>query len=50
MSKNALALVTGASKGLGREMALGLARAGHKVIAVARSKSALECKKESNIN
>lgn len=42
MSKNVLALVTGASKGLGREMALGLAKSGYKVIAVARSKSALE--------
>ncbi len=42
MSHHPLALVTGASKGLGRQMALGLAGAGHKVIAVARSKSALE--------
>jgi len=50
MSKNALALVTGASKGLGREMALGLARAGHKVIAVARSKSALESLAKENPN
>ena len=42
MSQKSLALVTGASKGLGRQMALGLAGAGHKVIAVARSKSALD--------
>lgn len=42
MSEHPLTLVTGASKGLGRQMALGLAGAGHEVIAVARSKSALE--------
>lgn len=48
MSENALALVTGASKGLGREMSLGLARAGHKVVAVARSKSALESLAKEN--
>ncbi len=42
MSQNQLALVTGASKGLGRQMALGLANAGYKVIAVARSKSDLD--------
>ncbi len=42
MSQNQLALVTGASKGLGRQMALGLASAGYKVIAVARSKSDLD--------
>ena len=32
-----LALVTGASKGIGREIALALAGAGHKVIAVSRT-------------
>lgn len=42
MSQSVLVLVTGASKGLGREIARGLANSGHKVIAVARSKSALE--------
>jgi NAD(P)-dependent dehydrogenase (short-subunit alcohol dehydrogenase family) len=42
MSKNVLALVTGASKGLGREIAFGLAKSGHKVIAVARGESALD--------
>ena len=41
MSQHVLALVTGASRGLGREIALGLAKSGHQVIAVARSKSAL---------
>lgn len=41
MSTKVLALVTGASKGLGREIALGLAHAGHQVIAVARDLSAL---------
>ncbi|MEY3109285.1 MAG: short chain dehydrogenase, partial [Actinomycetota bacterium] len=34
MSDHVLALVTGASRGLGREIALGLAKSGHKVIAV----------------
>jgi NAD(P)-dependent dehydrogenase (short-subunit alcohol dehydrogenase family) len=48
MSAQQLALVTGASKGLGRQMALGLASAGHKVIAVARSKSALESLAKEN--
>ena len=42
MTAGVLALVTGASRGLGREIAIGLAKSGHKVIAVARSKSALE--------
>ena len=42
MSEKELALVTGASRGLGREIALGLAKTGHKVIAVARTKSALD--------
>lgn len=42
MAKKELALVTGASRGLGREIALGLANAGHPVIAVARTTSALE--------
>ena len=41
MSKSLLALVTGASRGLGREIAVGLANSGFTVIAVARSKSAL---------
>lgn len=41
MSQNVLALVTGASKGLGREIAFGLAKSGHKVIAVARDSAAL---------
>jgi NAD(P)-dependent dehydrogenase (short-subunit alcohol dehydrogenase family) len=42
MSDHVLTLVTGASRGLGREIALGLAKSGHRVIAVARSKSALD--------
>lgn len=42
MASQTLALVTGASRGLGREIALGLAKSGHQVVAVARSKSALE--------
>lgn len=42
MSPKALALVTGSSRGLGREIAIGLAQSGHKVIAVARSTSALK--------
>lgn len=42
MSEKELALVTGASRGLGREIALGLAKTGHKVLAVARTKSALD--------
>ncbi|MSW99122.1 MAG: SDR family NAD(P)-dependent oxidoreductase, partial [Actinobacteria bacterium] len=42
MSTGVLALVTGASRGLGREIAIGLANSGHKVIAVARSTSALD--------
>ncbi|MDI7774644.1 SDR family NAD(P)-dependent oxidoreductase [Asticcacaulis sp. EMRT-3] len=37
-----IALVTGASRGIGRSCALGLARAGAQVIACARSKAALE--------
>ena len=48
MSQKVIALVTGASKGLGREIALGLAQSGHKVIAVARSKSALDSLKNDN--
>ncbi len=35
-------LITGASRGIGRELALHFAEAGHTVLAVARSKSALE--------
>ena len=42
MSDGVLALVTGASRGLGREIAIGLANSGHTVIAVARSTSALD--------
>ncbi|CAB4540551.1 MAG: SDR family NAD(P)-dependent oxidoreductase [Actinobacteria bacterium] len=42
MSTGVLALVTGASRGLGREIAIGLANSGYKVIAVARSVSALD--------
>ena len=34
MSDKKLALVTGASRGIGRQIALGLADDGHKVIAV----------------
>jgi NAD(P)-dependent dehydrogenase (short-subunit alcohol dehydrogenase family) len=37
MSAAKLALVTGASRGIGRQIALGLADQGHKVIAVSRS-------------
>ncbi|KCZ93713.1 SDR family NAD(P)-dependent oxidoreductase [Hyphomonas johnsonii] len=37
-----LILVTGASRGIGRAAALQLARAGHMVVAVARSKTALQ--------
>nr|MTA36740.1 SDR family NAD(P)-dependent oxidoreductase [Actinomycetota bacterium] len=37
MSEQKLALVTGASRGIGRQIALGLADSGHKVIAVSRS-------------
>lgn len=48
MSQKVLALVTGASKGLGREIAVGLARAGYKVIAVARSASALKSLADEN--
>ena len=46
-----LALVTGASKGIGREIALALAGAGHKVIAVSRTpmKSAESTKNIVNI-
>ena len=36
-----LALVTGASKGIGREIALALADVGHKVIAVSRTPMSL---------
>ena len=42
MSDKRLSLVTGASKGIGRAAAEILARRGHHVIAVARSKAALE--------
>ncbi|MDA2962816.1 MAG: SDR family NAD(P)-dependent oxidoreductase [Actinomycetota bacterium] len=42
MVKSHIALVTGASRGLGREIAIGLARDGYRVLAVARSKSALD--------
>lgn len=48
MAHKVLALVTGASKGLGREIALGLAHAGYKVIAVARSASALHSLAKEN--
>jgi NAD(P)-dependent dehydrogenase (short-subunit alcohol dehydrogenase family) len=48
MSQKVLALVTGASKGLGREIALGLAHAGYKVIAVARSAAALDSLAKEN--
>lgn len=37
MSAQKLALVTGASRGIGRQIAIGLADSGHKVIAVSRS-------------
>ena len=37
MSAQKVALVTGASRGIGRQIALGLADSGHKVIAVSRS-------------
>jgi NAD(P)-dependent dehydrogenase (short-subunit alcohol dehydrogenase family) len=37
-----IALVTGASRGIGRACALGLAKAGAQVIACARSKASLE--------
>ena len=37
MSAAKLALVTGASRGIGRQIALGLADQGHQVIAVSRS-------------
>src|SRR5690606_34711133 len=37
-----VALVTGASRGIGRSVALGLAKAGAHVIALARTKAALE--------
>lgn len=40
--KDRLALVTGASRGIGRAVALGLARAGARVIAVGRKTEALE--------
>ena len=42
MSKPTVALVTGASKGLGQEIAIALAKSGHTVLAVARSKSGLD--------
>ena len=42
MTTPRLTLVTGASRGIGRAAALELARSGHVVIAVARSKAALE--------
>lgn len=40
--KDRIALVTGASRGIGRSVALGLAKAGAHVIALARTKAALE--------
>ncbi len=42
MTDKRITLVTGASRGLGRAASLQLASAGHQVIAVARSKAALE--------
>lgn len=42
MTNKRITLVTGASRGLGRAAALELVKAGHHVIAVARSKAALE--------
>lgn len=42
MTDKRITLVTGASRGLGRAASLQLAAAGHHVIAVARSKAALE--------
>ncbi len=42
MSEQRVALVTGASSGIGRETALGLARQGWRVIAVARRRERLE--------
>ena len=42
MSEQRLTLVTGASRGIGRAAALALASEGHHVIALARSKKALE--------
>ncbi len=42
MAERVVALVTGASRGLGREIAIGLSKSGYKVLAVARSKGALD--------
>ncbi|MGD0338379.1 MAG: SDR family oxidoreductase [Bacteroidota bacterium] len=42
MTKNKVAIITGASRGIGREVAIGLARDGYSVVLVARSKGDLK--------